>query len=213
MEHSHFTNGEPMPDRHVAIYIRVSTIDQDLRSQTAELERWQQAYATGPVVWYRDQASGASMDRPAWNQLLAAVRCGQVERVVVWRLDRLGRTAAGLTALFEELRRLAVPLVSMREGIDLATPAGNMMATIIASVAQYEREVFRERQAAGIAAAKAQGKRWGGRNKGERYKVTPELERQIRRMNGAGEGVTTIARVCHLSRPTVYRVLREANLS
>lgn len=197
-----------MPDRHTAIYIRTSTARQDLRSQRAELGRWVAAFAADDLVeWYIDQESGTTMERPAWRRLEAALRTGSVARIVVWRLDRLGRTSSGLTALFDELRRLAVPLVSMREGFDLATPAGALVATILGSVAQYETEVRRERQAAGIAAARAQGKRWGGRTKGERYKVTPELERQIRRMKAEGEPVAAIARVCHVSRPTVYDVL------
>lgn len=195
--------------RHVAVYARTSTKRQDLRSQVAELERWIAAYAAdAEVKWYKDQESGKTMARAGWEKVEAAIRAGKVERVVVWRLDRLGRTAVGLTSLFAELRTLGVPLVSIREGFDLATPAGHMVATILASVAQYETEVRRERQAAGIAAAKAAGKTWGGRNKGQRYKVTPEIERQIRRMHAAKEPVATIARVVGVSRPTVYSVLQ-----
>lgn len=194
--------------RHTAIYIRTSTARQDLRSQRDELERWAAAFAAGEEVrWYSDQESGTTMERPAWRRLEQELRAGNVARLVVWRLDRLGRTSSGLTTLFDELRRLSVPLVSMREGFDLATPGGALVATILGSVAQYETEVRRERQAAGIAAAKAQGKSWGGRAKGERYKVTPELARQIRRMKSDGEPVAAIARVCHVSRPTVYNVL------
>lgn len=194
--------------RHTAVYLRTSTARQELRSQRVELERWVAAFAADDEVqWYVDQESGTTMERPAWRRLEAAMRAGEVARVVVWRLDRLGRTSSGLTALFDELRRLSIPLVSMREGFDLATPAGAMVATILGSVAQYETEVRRERQAAGIAAAKADGKRWGGRTKGQRYKVTPELERQIRALAAAKEGIAAIARATGLSRPTVYSVL------
>lgn len=196
--------------RHTAVYLRTSTARQELRSQRVELERWVAAFAADDEVqWYVDQESGTTMERPAWRRLEAAMRAGEVARVVVWRLDRLGRTSSGLTALFDELRRLSIPLVSMREGFDLATPAGAMVATILGSVAQYETEVRRERQAAGIAAARAQGKRWGGRAAGQRYKVTAEVVRQIRRMKTAGEAVAAIARVCQVSRPTVYAVLAD----
>ena len=85
-----------------------------------------------------------------------------VFRDVVWRLDRLGRTAKGLTALFEELQRLGVGLVSLKEGLDLSTAAGCLMANVLASVAQFETELRSERILAGQAAARAQGKRWGG---------------------------------------------------
>ena len=98
----------------------------------------------------------------------------------------------------------------MREGVDLATPAGRMLAGVLASLAQYEREVSRERQTAGIAAARAAGKSWGGRKAGARWKVTPELERQVRGMRAAGEPVAAIARAVNLARDTVYEILRPA---
>lgn len=195
-------------ERQTAVYVRVSTRRQDQRSQLADLERWAQAYAGDvEVVWYKDKASGWSLDRPAWRELEAAYRTGAVNRIVVWRLDRLGRTSSGLTTLFDELRRLGVALVSVREGFDLATPAGAMVATILASVAQHETEVRRERQAAGIAAAKAEGKAWGGRKAGARWKVTPELERMVRKLKREGEPIAAIARATHLSRPTIYQLL------
>lgn len=195
-------------ERKTAVYVRVSTKRQDQRSQLADLERWAKAYASDvEVVWYTDKASGWSMERPAWRELEAAYRTGVVDRIVVWRLDRLGRTSSGLTSLFDELRRLGVALVSVREGFDLATPAGAMVATILASVAQHETEVRRERQAAGIAAAKAQGKTWGGRKPGTRWKVTPELERVVLKLKRDGEPIAAIARATRLSRPTIYALL------
>lgn len=201
------TKGGAM-SQHIAIYMRVSTVGQDHRSQKADLERWAKAFATEePAIWYVDKASGSSMERPAWRELEANVRGGAVSRIVVWRLDRLGRTAAGLTSLFEELLQLKVGLVSMREGIDLVTPAGRMIAGVLAALAQYEREVSRERQTAGILAARAAGKRWGGRKLGSRWKVTPELERQVRRLRAANEPIASIARGLKLSRNTVYQVL------
>lgn len=194
-------------NRHTAVYLRVSTKRQDQRSQEPDLQRWVAAYASeGAVEWYSDKATGADMERPGWRRLEAAYRTGQVARIVVWRLDRLGRTSSGLTALFDELRRLQIPLVSVREGFDLTTPAGAMVATILASVAQHELEVRRERQAAGIAAAKAAGKRWGGSRPGARRKVTPELERQVRRLLTSGEPVAAVARATKLSRGTIYSI-------
>ena len=198
-------------DQHTAVYMRVSSSGQDLRSQQVDLERWVKAWAEGErVEWYVDKASGSTMERPAWSRLEAGLRAGAVARVVVWRLDRLGRTAAGLTSLFEDLERRRIGLVSMREGVDLATPAGRMLAGVLASLAQYEREVSRERQTAGISAARAAGKRWGGRKAGDAWKVTPELARQVRGMRSAGEPVAAIARAVSLARNTVYEILRAA---
>ena len=101
---------------------RVSTKRQDTRSQDPDLERWLSTYGDGlPVVWYRDKATGRNMDRPGWKGLESAVDRGEVSWLVVWRLDRLGRTASGLTALFDKLRERRVNLVSIRDGLDLST--------------------------------------------------------------------------------------------
>jgi DNA invertase Pin-like site-specific DNA recombinase len=86
--------------------------------------------------------------------------------VVVWRLDRLGRTAKGLTALFEELIQRNVNLVTLRESFDLMTPAGRLMAVVLSGVTQYETEVRAERVLAGQAVARANGNRWGGSKEG-----------------------------------------------
>lgn len=192
--------------KHIAIYLRVSTRAQDTRSQEPDLKRWADAQST-EAIWYRDQHTGRSMERPAWKALEANIRTGQVATVVVWRLDRLGRTAKGLTALFDELSERKVNLVSMKEGIDLSTPAGRMMANVLASVAQYETEVRAERVRAGQEVARANGKTWGGSPKGKRKKVSPEKERMIRQLHREGTPITRIAKAVHLSRPTIYDVL------
>lgn len=160
------------------------------------------------MKWYRDKASGKKMDRPGWNKLEDAIRGGRVSQVVVWRLDRLGRTASGLTALFDDLQQRKVNLVSLKDGLDLSTPAGRLMANVLASVAQYETEVRAERVRAGQAVARAKGKRWGGSERGKRKKVTSTQEKMIRRMKAEGEAITAIAKAVGLSRPTVYDVLR-----
>lgn len=192
--------------KHIAVYMRVSTQRQDLRSQEADLKAWARGQRL-PVVWFRDKVTGKTMDRPGWNKLSTAVERGEVASVCVWRLDRLGRTAKGLTALFADLQARKVNLVSLREGIDLGTASGRMMANVLASVAQYETELRAERINAGIAAAKAQGKTWGGRKAGTRIRLTVEKERTIKAMVKAGESIAAIARTLQLSRTTVYKAL------
>ncbi len=189
-----------------AVYVRVSSRSQDMRSQEAELKRWAQG-AGFPVRWYSDKATGTKMERPAMDRLLADVMMGCVDRIVVWRLDRLGRTASGLTKLFEDLRGRGVRLYSLRDSLDLDTPAGRLMANVLASVAAYETEVRRERQQAGIEAARAAGKRWGGSTKGRLLKVTPEQVAAVQRLHAEKTGIAAIARTVGLSRPTVYRLL------
>ena len=107
-----------------AIYMRVSKgRGQDTASQKPDLERWAAAQSE-PSKVYTDYQTGKTMDRPGFNRLMADIRTGKVKTVVVWRLDRLGRTAKGLTALFDDLQALKVNLVSLKDGLDLATPAG-----------------------------------------------------------------------------------------
>src|SRR5690242_6184193 len=108
--------------QHTAIYTRVSSKSQDTASQDADLKRWAADQDGLAVRWYRDASTGTTMDRPGFGRLLRDIDAGKLDRIVVWRLDRLGRTARGLTALFEDLNRRGVGLVSLREGLDLTTP-------------------------------------------------------------------------------------------
>jgi len=194
--------------KHVAIYLRVSGNGQDTASQEPDLSRWAQAQE-GKVRWYKDKATGKTMDRPGWRKLEEAIRKGLVSAVAVWRLDRLGRTAAGLTALFDEVRERKVNLVSLKDGLDLMTPAGRLMANVLASVAQYETEVRGERVRAGQAVARAKGKQWGGSKPGVRKQVSDPQARAIQRMRADGECIADIARAVGVSRPTVYAILRQ----
>jgi DNA invertase Pin-like site-specific DNA recombinase len=192
--------------KHTAIYLRVSSKAQDTASQEPDLKRRQEANG-GECVVYRDRFTGKTMERPGWLKLMADVQAGKVCKVVCWRLDRLGRTAKGLTALFEELNERKVNLVSVKDGLDLSTPAGRLMANVLASVAQFETEVRAERVLAGQAAARAAGKVWGGSEKGRRLKVTDDQVKVIQRMAGEGSKVAAIARATGLTRPTVYAYL------
>ena len=194
--------------RAIAAYVRVSGKRQDTRSQLPDLKRWVEAYcADTPVRWYEDKSTGKSMDREGWNKLEADIRSGKVAKLVVWRIDRLGRTAAGLTALFEDLQRRGVGFESLRDKVDLETPAGRLMANVLASVAAYENEVRGERIRAGQSAARAQGKRWGGSPPGVRKKVARDQLRVIHQLRREGTPVTRIAKATGLSRPTIYSVL------
>jgi DNA invertase Pin-like site-specific DNA recombinase len=192
--------------KHAAIYVRVSSVGQDTASQELDLKAWAERQQI-PVRWYTDKASGTTMDRAAFNTLLDAMRRGEVECMTVWRMDRLGRNVVGLVKLFDEMRALRVNLISLRDSFDLATAGGRLQANILASVACYETEIRRERQMAGIAAAKAAGRKWGGCEKGRLLTVTPEQVTSVKRMKAEGTGVTQIARATGLSRPTVYRLL------
>jgi len=198
-----------------AVYLRVSTSQQTTRSQKPDLERWlnaQDPEKLGKVVWYSDTATGKNMDRPRWQKLQANINAGYIHQLVVWRLDRLGRTASGLCKLFEELQEKNIRLVSLKDSVDLGTPSGRLIANVLASVAAYETEIRGERVKAGQIAARAAGKRWGGSQKGRRLKVTEEQVKAIVAMKDSGEKIARIARTVSLSRITVYRVLENNNL-
>ena len=190
-----------------AIYIRVSTDRQTHRSQLAELSKWREANPDIVCKEYRDKATGTTMDRPGWQKLWSDIEAGKVERIVIWRLDRLGRTAAGLCTLFEGLQERRVGLVSIKDSLDLSTAAGRLMCNVIASVAQYDNEVRSERIRAGIDAAKAEGKTWGGRVEGSRNKTTEKKADSVRKLHEAGESISAISRTVGLSRPTIYSIL------
>lgn len=193
--------------RHIAIYARVSSARQELASQLPDLQAWA-ASQRDEVRYYQDKFTGRTLDRPGWNKLQAAINRGEVLKVVVWRLDRLGRTANGLTALFADLTERQIPLVSLKDGIDLSTAAGRMLANVLASVAQFETELRAERVRAGQAAAKARGKTIGGRKAGTRVRLTREKERALKRLYVTGTPISEIARLLQLSRPTIYKALQ-----
>ena len=188
-----------------AIYLRVSTNHQSTKSQEEELARWVEKQDDS-VSYYRDACTGKKMDRPGFAQLQADWRAGRIETIVVWRLDRLGRTNSGLALLFEELVSRNIKLVSLRDGFDLTTPIGKVIAAVLASLAVYETEVRNERVVAGIAAAKAKGKTWGGSKPGPKKKNLAKV-RLIKRMLDAGESKAEMARATGMSRMNVYRVL------
>lgn len=200
----------------IAIYERVSTSGQNLAGQHAELEAWARGQAE-PITWYSDKATGKKMNRPAFDKLWAGVERGEVKRIVVWRLDRLGRTCRGLVNLFEDLQERKITLYSLKDGLDLGTTTGRLIARIMASVAAYEVEVLTEKQAAGIEAVKASiakgERRWfkKGSPKRPARKVTPEKLKAIRKMVKDGEPIAEVARVVGLSRKHVYHVLKASS--
>lgn len=197
---------EKRNERHVGIYVRVSTKKQDLKSQKPDLERWAESQDE-PVRWYSDKFTGRSMKRPGMDKLMDGIRTGEVSQIVCWRLDRLGRTVSGLASLFEELQQLKVNFVSLKDGINLKTSAGRLIANVLASVAQYETEIRAERILAGQSVAKAAGVKWGGSVKGRRITVTQEQERTVKKLHREGQSISGIAKSVSLSRPTIYRLL------
>ena len=195
--------------KSIYVYMRCSTNAQTTKSQEADLRLWAKSQ-TLPVKWLTDKGvSGKSMNRPAWNKVEEAINLGKADTVAIWRLDRLGRNCAGLTALIELMQKRKVNLISLKDGIDLSTPAGRMVANVLSSISHFERELISERISAGQAAARKAGKRWGGSKPGKRKKVSDVQAAAIKDMKAKGVGVSAISRAVGLNRGTVYSVLQE----
>jgi putative DNA-invertase from lambdoid prophage Rac len=136
------------------------------------------------------------------EKLLEAARRREIDVVLVWRLDRWGRSVADLLATLQELEHLGVGFVSLTEELDLTTPAGRAMAALLAVFAEFEREILRERVRAGLAHARQNGKRLGRPINAGRHVA------QVRKLYRAGISKAEIARRLQIGRTSVRRMLR-----
>ena len=182
-------------------YARVSTGHQSLDAQLDVLR----AEGVPDERIYSDKLSGAGRraERPGLMAMLSYVRSG--DTVVVAGIDRLGRDAAEVMTTVKELRDRDIAIRSLREGIDTSNATGRMIAGVLASLAELELELQRERKAASRAARKARGMPIG-RPKA----LTADQNRLVRSLRDVGEPVPVIAQTLNVSRATVYRVLADA---
>lgn len=173
-------------------YARVSTSAQRLDLQLTALER------AGCATVHTDTASGAATARPGLEAALAALQAG--DTLVVWRLDRLGRSLPHLVATVEGLHSRGVALRSLHEAIDTTTATGRLTLSVFAALAAFERDLVAERTTAGLAAARARGARIG------RPSVwSPDRAAAARAMLESGATIAATARALGVSRATVYR--------
>jgi DNA invertase Pin-like site-specific DNA recombinase len=186
----------------IHVYLRVSSKAQDTELQKPALEREVEGRE---AVWYRDKFTGRTMQRPGWQKLYNSLKKG--DTVLIWRLDRLGRTCHELARLFQEFQERGINLVSVKDKIDLSTATGRLLAHMLASIAQFDNEVRTERVRIGQQNAKAAGKSWGGKNKGHRSSRIAEIEKDVRTLHKSGQSISQIARTVDCSRPTVYSIL------
>ena len=153
--------GVMVSQKRVAIYARVSTVDkgQDPETQLIALREYAGRRDFQIVGEYIDYASGTREDRPQYRKMLEAARKRQLDVVLVWRYDRFARSTQALVQALKEFQSLGVDFISYQENIDTTTPQGEMIFTVMASLAQFESALISERVKAGMARAKAQGKR------------------------------------------------------
>jgi DNA invertase Pin-like site-specific DNA recombinase len=174
-------------------YARISTLDQTLALQQDALR------AAGCERIFTDTASGALTDRPGLAEALSHLRVG--DTLVVWRLDRLGRSLAHLIETIRQLESQGIHFKSLQEQLDTATSGGKLVFHVFGALAEFERDLIRERTRAGLAAARARG-RLGGRPR----KLTPKKVELLRRL--AADKHTSVTEICQIlgiSRKTFYR--------
>jgi DNA invertase Pin-like site-specific DNA recombinase len=179
-------------------YARISTNDQNLDLQLDALR------LHGCKKFYSDVVSGASSSRPGLDEMLKNAREDDV--IVIWKLDRLGRSLKHLVELVAELNERKIGLQSLNDPIDTTTAQGRLVFNIFASLAEFEREIIRERTNAGLAAARARG-RTGGRKPG----LSEDAQRKARIAESyykEGMPVNQIAKNLNISKATLYKYLR-----
>lgn len=186
-------------------YCRVSTSKKDSDGQfiqSTELQRDSLISAgVKPENIYEDRASGKTKDRPSLNELLSIVQKGDV--VLVWKLDRLGRSVRNLLEVAENLKEKGVTIRSITDGIDTGGALGGFLLTILGAVAELERETISERVSAGMATAKR-----GGVKLGRKLKLSPSARNDVLDSVRNGVPVSELARRYRVDRSTIYDVIR-----
>ena len=186
----------------VGLYARVSTHDQQtIPLQTRAMREYAARRGWTIVLQVKEIGSGA-IRRERRERLLEAARRREIDGVLVWRLDRWGRSVTDLLATLQELEHLGVGFVSLTEALDLTTPAGRAMAGLLAVFAEFEREILRERVRAGLAQARQNGQRLG------RPATAALHSGEVRKLHRAGLSKSEIARRLQIGRTSVRRILR-----
>lgn len=188
----------------VGIYARVSTHDQNtLPMQLKQMREYIKNRKWKLTVEFEEIGSGAKT-RPKREQLLQMARRREVDAILVWKLDRFGRSLADLVTTLNELRELGVIFVSLTESLDFSTPSGRAMAGMLSTFAEFERDIIRERVKAGIASAREKGKSHG------RPQTAAKKKDEVKRLykNGEGMNKSQIARKLKISRASVIAILK-----
>jgi DNA invertase Pin-like site-specific DNA recombinase len=195
--------------QRAALYCRVSTADQSCERQERDLTAFAARAGYEVAGIFKETGSGVRLDRAERKRVLALVQRHEIDAVLVTELSRWGRSTTDLLATLKELEARRVSLVAMNGmTFDLATPHGRMMATMLAGIAEFERELTTERIRSGIAAAKARGKRLG-RQPGQRPK-SDRLAAKVMALIALGRSYRLVGREVGLSKNTVAGIVKRA---
>ncbi len=190
-------------DKKVALYVRVSTKDQNVDMQLNDLERYSNERSLNVFKVYKDNGvSGTKESRPALTELMNDAKKRKFDIVLVWRFDRFARSTKHLVNALYEFRNLGIDFISYQENIDTSSPLGEAIFTIISAMAKLERDIIAERVKGGLRKAKANGKQLG-RPKSE---VDTDKIVEYRRQN---KSIRQIARELGLSNNLVFRTLQK----
>jgi len=194
---------------NIAIYLRVSTDKQTTDSQAIELRDYCKRRGWDDTREFSDTSSGAKFSRDGLDALMRAVRKGRIDIIVAYKLDRLGRSLPHLAQLVSEMTAHRVALVIPAQGIDTSTsnPASQLQLNILMAVAEFEREIIRERVNSGLRAARARGARFGRPSTLQKY-----LSR-VRALREAGYNISQIARELTLPYSSAHKLVRTAALA
>jgi DNA invertase Pin-like site-specific DNA recombinase len=186
--------------KRVALYARVSTLDkgQDPETQLVQLRGYAQARNFEVVSEFIDYASGTSEDRTQYKLMMAAAKKRKIDVVLVWRYDRFARSTQALVNALKEFQSLGIDFISYQENIDTTTPTGELIFHVMASLAQFESSLISQRVKAGMARAKAQGKRIA------RPPITKELQAKIIELQREGLSMNKISKTLGVAYGTVY---------
>ena len=182
-----------------AIYARVSTDEQTTDNQVIELKKVAERNGWEIEAIYADTISGAKSKRPELDRLMKAIMRTEIDMVMAWSVDRLGRSLQHLTTLLSDIHSKGVDLYLHQQGIDTSTPSGKMMFQMCGVFAEFERSLIRERVMAGLERARSQGKRLG------RPPVPPILIEKMKRMRQEGMTLTAIAKKVGVSVGKVHQ--------
>ena len=194
---------------NTAVYLRVSSKSQRIDSQQREVQRYLDGHGITDARWFVDTMSGAKVDRPGLAELRLAVFSGDFRTVVLYRLDRLARSIRDGINVLTEWLDAGVRIVMVTMQIDLSGALGQTVAALLLGLAQMEREAIRERQAAGIAAARANGTKWCGRKPGS----TVIDYGRAAQLHAKGLRMSEIATALGCSRQSLYNGLRKRRVA